>query len=160
MRIGLKHRLPRSTHIFEDVLDVFGNGKLVYDQIMSLDSYEEKLAYASELHVHGEAYCSMHDRMCPIYTNASSRVGGIPCQDYSRAGRQAGVLGPHFPPALGFGAKAALTRSPLVCIECVPGLPRHVPKDACGPSFAWILETLVSPEMVGFNHIRRDRLSV
>ena len=158
MRYGLQHRLPADTHVFGNILDVFGDGDQTYRHLRNFPNYYTQVAFAQNLELATHAWCHAHDALCPLDTQGVIRVGGWPCQDYSRAGQQAGVAGQNFPACLSFGAKCALSQTPTVCIECVEGLPRHVPRDVLGGSYEFVLESIVQPSLVGFQHISRRRL--
>ena len=158
MRAGLSERLPRDCHVFGNVMDTFGDGDTAMERFSQLESYQDKLDLASELPLFSTAYCHRHGRRCPIETGAAARVGGVPCQDCSSAGKQLFENGSNYPTTLGFSYKCSMANTPLPVIECVPNLPRHAPLDAFQhDNFEWILDRTLLPEQFGFENIARPR---
>ena len=158
MRAGLRERLPDECCIFGDVMDVFGGGHML-NRFLSIPSYQEKLDFASELPLYSTSYCYQHGQRCPINTGAAARMGGLPCQDYSAAGKQRKVQGPNYPCTLGFSYKSSLANNSIIGIECVPRLPRDVPVDAFRhDNVTWLLEEVLEPHDLGFENIARPRL--
>ena len=160
MQSMLAHRTSHSCHIFTDILDVFGDGAAAHRRIMKADTFDEKLDLQASLPRHSHAYCLRHDDFCPLETGCSMRIGGTPCQDWSLAGKCAGVQGKQMGPLLGFGAKSQHVPSPLVLLECTPGLPAQVVHAAFGycHSFSWPLTMVTTPADVGFSFSSRPRL--
>ena len=162
MQRMLAHRTPHSCHLFTDILDVFGDGAAAQTRFMEAGSLEEKLRVQAALPRHASAYCLKHDAMCPLETGCSLRVGGTPCQDWSLAGKRQGVQGVQMGPLMAFGAKSQHVPTPLLVLECTPGLPADVVHAAFGHShsFQWPLTTVTSPPEVGFSFTSRPRFLV
>ena len=157
MRMALSRRVLETTHVFDNVLDVFD----CTDAAPCIErhaSYQDKLQAGLALPRKGVAWCHRHQAWCSIDTKGSARVAGLPCQDYSAAGLQAGIHGRNFPAAVAWGVKCRLVRNPILVVECVPQLPVCVPHDICGPEYIWPLTRMVTPAAVGFPFINRPRL--
>ena len=95
--------------------------------------------------------------MCSLRSSGASRVGGTPCQDWSKAGNGAGESGVHLPCLFAYGAKSDHLKIPVVGLECVPQLPQDIVRDAFGDAYAWPMGEVVSPAMVGFPCTQRQR---
>lgn len=157
MQQALHHRLPADTHIFNDVLDIFGDGSYWKSRIMQEKDYHDKLELVWRTPRATTGYCVAHGRHCSWQTHCSARIGGTPCQDFSTAGLQRGVDGEQLCPLLGFGAKSAHTRTPIVGLECVEKLPCDVVRDAFGESYSWPVAVHTAPEHAGFHCTNRRR---
>ena len=161
MQSALLDRLPAGTHVFENALDVFQDSahamNVFREGSLSFEEKADALHSQSFLPRSTHAYCLRHDAMCPLYTGAASRMGGVPCQDWSRAGKQAGFSGQQLPCLFGYAARSHSGRNAVVGLECAPQLPVFAVHKCFGSDFVWPLCRVVSPEMVGFQCIRRDR---
>ena len=160
MREMLAPRLHPHTHMFTNVLDIFGDGHAVHSCFMSEPDYSSKLAlaFSNELPRHHSAWCEAHGQHCDMRTGCSVRVGGTPCQDWSNAGLCMGLDGPQLPCLLGFGAKSICTDTPLAVVECVCRLPTEIVQDAFGGSlFSWPIAAHLCPNEVGFGCTNRPR---
>ena len=157
MRLSLSHRISKDCCMFGDV-DIYECGaRAAYDCIMEEDSYVGKLACANSLPAKAHCWCLQHEQWCPLRTGSVLRVGGFPCQDFSRAGKQLGCAGPRLPVILGYGRKAQETQNDLLCIENVESCPRELVTDAFGGSYTWCVEQVFSPCDVGFSCVSRPR---
>ena len=161
MQGALLDKLPLHTHVFPNALDVFEDSDhaaaVFRADSLSFEEKAEALTSQTCLPRSSHAYCLQHDQFCPLYTGASSRVGGVPCQDWSRAGSQAGFAGKQLPCLFGYAARSHVGKNPVVALECVPQLPVFAVKMTFGSDYEWPLCRVVAPEMVGFQCIRRDR---
>ena len=159
MQKSLLYRIPDSCHLFENVLDIFGDGKAAYNALLAYGStYADKLQWAGAAACSDTAWCIQHQQHCPIATGASCRAGGFPCQDFSAAGQRAGSNGKQAPVIAGFGRKAQRTANPILVIENVDNCPRDLVYDTFGNDFSWCVEAVFSPADVGFEFIQRRRL--
>ena len=103
MQAVLRSRLPPHMHLFNNILDVFGDGLPVHSELMREPTYEGKLRVISEqLPRVGSAWCVAHEQHCSLHTGASARIGGTPCQDFSKAGNLKGLEGPQLPALMAF----------------------------------------------------------
>ena len=158
MQRSLLHRIPADCHLFNNILDVFGDGNAAYQRLTSLKVFDAKLQWAQHASSTTYAWCVQHEKFCNIVTSATCRAEGFPCQDYSTAGKKEMEEGSHSPPHLvGFGKKAIITQNPVLVVENVDACPPDIVRKTFGPSFDWHAEVVLSPEDVGFECIRRSR---
>ena len=158
MRNLLVPRLPETTCVFRDVLEVWGQPSVVSDYLDNQSGYEDKVMSARALPRWTYGWCLAHNCWCP-FRQSRLRVQGPPCVDWSPAGLGLGIEGPFFKTLLAAGSKCDLT-SPCVClVENVPQLPLSVLQDAYGPRFEWRSRT-VCPADVGFSCVSRRRTPV
>ncbi|CAK9021496.1 unnamed protein product [Durusdinium trenchii] len=158
MQAALSRRLPANTHVFDNIMDIFGDGRAWQAAFMQKGSFAEKVHMKNHAPCVREAYCVAHRQMCPLQTFCSARVGGTPCQDFSMSGNRLGLAGPQLPPLLAFGAKTEALRTPVVGLECVSELPTHVVHDAFGRNYDWPMANNLRPSNVGFPCTNRLRL--
>lgn len=157
MQAALSRRLPANTHVFDNIMDIFGDGRAWQAAFMQKGSFAEKVHMKNHAPCVREAYCVAHRQMCPLQTFCSARVGGTPCQDFSMSGNRLGLAGPQLPPLLAFGAKTEALRTPVVGLECVSELPTHVVHDAFGRNYDWPMANNLRPSNVGFPCTNRLR---
>lgn len=157
MRRCLVDRLPSHTHRFDNILKIYGEPEHVLMAFREEVEYEGKVDLAFSLPCHDSAWRETHNGYCQFQTQASSRVGGFPCIDFSSAGKQLGLAGPELPTAFAFGAKARHAKSPCVGVENVTACPDHLVLDAFGAEFEWRINGHFHPAMFGFDFISRPR---
>ncbi|CAE7487350.1 Trank1 [Symbiodinium sp. CCMP2592] len=153
----LCHKLPRETHRFRDVREIWGNPIEAQETFDALPSYEARVEWAREKLCQETAWCDTHGGYCCIQTSAQVRTGGFPCIDWSGIGKKKYFDGPMLSTAFAFGAKARTARSPCVCVENVEQCPETLVHDAFGDDYEWTVNTVVDPSCVGFEHISRTR---
>ena len=101
-------RLPATTCRFVDATDIFAVPD-PYSLINSVSTYEDKFALAWSLPRSAVARCVRHMSWCPILSDASCKMTGIPCQDFSAIGNRSGLLGKNM--AVAFAAGFSLSLS-------------------------------------------------
>ena len=158
MQRALMGRIPPSCHLFDNVMSVFGNEQAAYDTLASMKLYDAKLQWASEAPVSTLGWCVQHMSACNIQTGGACRVGGFPCQDFSRAGKQQKEAGKQSPLIVAFGQKAKLTANPVLVIENVDTCPSAIVHNTFGTDYNWHAQAVFSPMDVGFECTQRRRL--
>ena len=150
MRSLLRSRLPPTTCVFRDILELWGESGQV-SAYQPADKFHA--AQALPLWTHG--WCESHEMWCP-FQQSRLRVQGPPCTDWSRAGLGQGVCGPMFATLLASGRKAEASNIHACIVENVPQLDGQVHRACYGPKFDWQRE-LQQPAQVGYSCIARDR---
>ena len=155
MRLCSNFHMPADLCQFGNILEIWGDPDAVQASLADL-TYEERLCCAHGWPLRSTGFCYTHQRQCAYNAGCHVRVQGPPCPDYSAAGLRRGASGPTFPTMLAAGAKSRLTRSALVVLENVCGLPEEVVADAFGPDYT-LSSFAQSPSDVGFDCVARPR---
>ena len=125
MREFATDRLPSTTCIFSNILDLWGDPQSVEQCLGAHASFSAKVGAARSWPRYSHGWCLRHHRWCP-YTNSECRVQGPPCPDWSSAGNRAGVAGKDLPTLLAGGAKMDLTQPCIGVIENSTHMPSGV----------------------------------
>ena len=155
MREFATDRLPSTTCIFSNILDLWGDPQSVEQCLGAHASFSAKVGAARSWPRYSHGWCLRHHRWCP-YTNSECRAQGPPCPDWSSAGNRAGVAGKDLPTLLAGGAKMDLTQPCIGVIENSTHMPSGVVQEAYGCKYE-LIYTHQRPSQVGFEFIARDR---
>ena len=155
MRRLLQPRLPPTTCVFRDILEIWGNGEQVSQYFAQFPDPGKKLSAAQQLPVWTHGWCLAHEAWCP-YHQYRMRVQGPPCTDWSKAGLGQGAYGPMFTTLLASGSKAQLTEPHVCLVENVGQMDDDVFRSCYGPMFSWH-RRLQCPADVGFACVARER---
>ena len=130
--------LPPETCLFSDVLHVWGESAELVKQFDNFPTFEDKMRAARKMPVFDRAWCTTHQRFCPIggCGRPRPRIQSPPCPDSSQAGKKRGRQGPTIPATLAGGQKCAVSRAPCVVVENVPGFPDELAVEIYGSSWA------------------------
>ena len=155
MRSLLRARLPPTTCVFRDILEIWGDGAEVSAYLDSFTDPEQKFRAMEQLPVWTHGWCEAHQMWCP-YQQSRVRVQGPPCTDWSQAGLGQGVWGPMFKTLMASGKKAARTQAHACVVENVPQLDTQVMEACYSSKFDWV-RTLQRPAQVGYAAVARER---
>ena len=113
--------------VFGDLCGVMPEG------LLDEGSFIQKVVAANRSMLARDAYCYTHNRLCPLWpasrrTTADVEVAGLPCPDFSRAGRKRREEGPTNKVFISHAKRHVELGTPLIVIENV----WDTGKGACG----------------------------
>ena len=105
---------PEGHCMFGNILDL-----LPYGTLFGQTSYSEKFsAVAQCVELAPTAACSVHQTACPASKRVIFDVSGLPCPDFSTAGKRLKKDGPTAPVYMVHGKWCCENKVPLLLIEC------------------------------------------
>ena len=139
--------------LFGDVLELLDLSATGYRKD---SSFEQKMVIFSTVQVRTHAWCSMHNRMCPVKLGQIDGPTGPPCTPFSKIGLCKGIEDDVIDTWLAMGRLYSHFDVPLGLLENVP----QCPDDLCTRIFPkhQLVKFAVSPSDCGFGLIRRDRV--